>query len=345
MDENQIQEFVRLVSNKRVLEVAADFLINGQLTKSQFMRTFQAPKHVVDNLFELYDDDGNGVLDHKEFLQAMRDLDSGRAHATCDICKQVMWKWYCCEVCMEDFQICSSCHASEHGHPHKFQFVRNYKDKECGEFPAVTGLFLAKEINSIMQEYDFDSSGTISVEEFLSIVPSSGQNARKVIKKIFGENDGELSSKHFLYVMSIIEASRACSECKQDFELDNCQALCCASRRCEYNICKKCIKSGRCSHTCAYFECAGPFQLRDVGMALSSEGKYKVVDKTEWAKWKPFFDAYLSRNQNSIVFFNPNYSPKVQRVMTIDEGIQLEYKFAKRAVLFDFDKFVSALTS
>eukprot|EP01026_Neomeris_dumetosa_P074168 TRINITY_DN7696_c0_g1_i1.p1 TRINITY_DN7696_c0_g1~~TRINITY_DN7696_c0_g1_i1.p1 ORF type:complete len:505 (-),score=74.46 TRINITY_DN7696_c0_g1_i1:163-1677(-) len=173
MDEQRLMDYVRLVSNKRVLEVSADFLIDGKLTKSQFMRTFQAPRHVVDKLFELYDDDGNGVLDHKEFLLAMQDLDNGRAHSTCDICKELMWKWYECDECLEAFQICSSCYCQKHSHPHEFHFVKNYKEKECADLPKQTGLFLAKEINAMMQEYDFDNSGTIcTLEGLLSNSPS-----------------------------------------------------------------------------------------------------------------------------------------------------------------------------
>eukprot|EP01023_Acetabularia_acetabulum_P009075 TRINITY_DN14017_c0_g1_i11.p1 TRINITY_DN14017_c0_g1~~TRINITY_DN14017_c0_g1_i11.p1 ORF type:complete len:380 (+),score=46.65 TRINITY_DN14017_c0_g1_i11:90-1229(+) len=350
MDEFQIEGYVRLVSNKRVLQVAADFLINGKLTKAQFMRTFQAPRHVVDNLFALYDDDGNGVLDNKEFLMAMQDLDSGKAHATCDICTQLMWKWYECEVCLENFQICSRCYSSSHGHPHNFIFVKNYKDRECAGFPPHIGLFLAKEMNSFMQEYDFDRSGTISVSEFLSIVPYATCAARKVIQRLFGQNGGELSKSQFLSAMCILEASRSCTECKHDFDLDNLQALSCTNKNCKYDICKKCIKSGKCTHSCPFFECAGPFKLTDLGMGLDNEGQFQVDDFNIWSKYQPFFEKYLLTHYESIIFENPNSVNfpksgffKNKKRMSQEAANKLELVFDKKAVKFDFQKFITAL--
>eukprot|EP01023_Acetabularia_acetabulum_P009079 TRINITY_DN14017_c0_g1_i15.p1 TRINITY_DN14017_c0_g1~~TRINITY_DN14017_c0_g1_i15.p1 ORF type:complete len:378 (+),score=51.04 TRINITY_DN14017_c0_g1_i15:90-1223(+) len=347
MDEFQIEGYVRLVSNKRVLQVAADFLINGKLTKAQFMRTFQAPRHVVDNLFALYDDDGNGVLDNKEFLMAMQDLDSGKAHATCDICTQLMWKWYQCKKCLDDFQICSSCNSSQHGHPHEFSFVVSYKDKECAGFPSYVGLFLAKEMNSFMQQYDFDRSGTISIEEFLSIVPYSAGSARKVIQKLFGQNGGELSKAQFLSAMCILEASKACSECKQDFDLDNLQALSCTNTNCKYDVCRNCIKSCKCTHTCPFFECAGPFKLADIGMGLDTRGKLQVDDYSVWDQYSPFFEKYLKKNYDRIVFKNPSSEAVSRsgkkRVMTVEQATLLEKEFRSKAVKFEFQKFIVAL--
>eukprot|EP01025_Chloroclados_australasicus_P041523 TRINITY_DN43_c1_g1_i2.p1 TRINITY_DN43_c1_g1~~TRINITY_DN43_c1_g1_i2.p1 ORF type:complete len:387 (-),score=31.05 TRINITY_DN43_c1_g1_i2:357-1517(-) len=341
MDEKQLEQYVRLVSQKRVLQYAASILVNGQLTKQQCMRKLKIPKYHADRLFDFYDEDQNGILDPKEVLQYMSDVNDGHMFGTCHSCKEVMWQGYACDICSE-FVLCHACYASkDQVHPHSFHYftVEDRWREQFGDLPQYAGIFLSQEINNIMQEYDFDSSETISVKEYLSIVPFNQQTSRKVITTMFGDSNGELSKLQFLYVWCILEASKACSECNQDFILDDQNALMCTESDCEYYICKQCLEEGKCTHTCKYFQTAGPLSLQEIGLQVDDCGLYQAFDNNVWNQWKPFLESYLYKEYDRIIYQNPNYTEK--RNDTSEYHYKLARDFSLKSVVFRVKEIVS----
>eukprot|EP01025_Chloroclados_australasicus_P066172 TRINITY_DN905_c0_g1_i3.p1 TRINITY_DN905_c0_g1~~TRINITY_DN905_c0_g1_i3.p1 ORF type:complete len:418 (-),score=24.03 TRINITY_DN905_c0_g1_i3:822-2075(-) len=324
MDKETLKQSVYLTAQKRVLQKAADLLINGKLTKQQCMVKLRVPQFYVDHLFDIYDTNRNGVLDPGEAVQFLQDINDGKAFGACNQCQHVIFEGYK-STQYENYHLCLQCYQGLGNYsPDSFYYMNTQSvlQDTCKDLPIYAGVFLGQEVTDIMQVYDSDKNGSISLQEYLQL-KGYGQINEKV-QQYFSIAGSYLNKEQLLHVLCLSETFQTCTECGESFML-NMSAYTCASPQCTYYVCQNCLSEKRCNHTCQFLEVAGTLSIKNFGLRLLPDGYFSPYDQKEWAKWEHFMQPYLKKHRRSIIYRNPSFEGDSSQAATNIQQPQVQY--------------------
>jgi Ca2+-binding EF-hand superfamily protein len=283
--EEALRHYVRAYEEVMLIDYSAGLFNqharHGQLTLAQLHSFLSFDSHgATTKVFRIFDEDGSGTIDAHEFHKVVRYLNFTDGY--CDACDAPILEHqhsFYCTSC-DNYLLCVGCHGQRqrvHNSRHQFRLMC---DKESlKEYMPGVGNFLRAEIEQLFRELDADRSGKVTHGEFRVYFRRLGFREALIdhFLQLDLNGDGYLDKNELLCIMVAIRITRFCDECG-DWEFPGSgNMLSCIQCTADYDVCRSCFQSGRCSHEHEHFETVSMLQLRRLGLCLEVNGNDRRV--------------------------------------------------------------------
>lgn len=296
-----LKNYVRVYEEQLIIDSAAKIYAKvadkGGVRLNDLDGILDAPSQTVAVLFHKHDKDNSGVIDAKELLGIVRQLNFMRGY--CGGCYKPVGSndgTFLCVPC-ETFALCADCYPDRgqlHPEHSDFKSAIDVEATEASDLPPGVGDLLKAEVDDLFTDVDGNGDGEISTEEFEIYCSTDGWSPEftKFVLSCDFDGDGRISHREALYLLTGLAMVRACDECNELSFVSDGKLMSCVECTSWYDVCVICWNAGRRSHLHDRFKVVKPFQLRTVGLYYkhSHDDVWAVAvgNANLWEKYKPF---------------------------------------------------------